>query len=182
MKSNVFLFSLIIPLILIYNAFAVNNSRFVYDKKGKITDLDEISENKEAILLFYSDYNCINCINSLKKCLKLISDSNNVNIFIISRIGSKFDDLKAIYEVTRIKKIFKNYPIYFDIHESDDVGPPTNLKDGLFGRYKLNNFPSLLVFNKDKEVLLTYEELFPDNYTVETLYKKILSALKKTSK
>lgn len=179
MKINI-IFSLVY-LLLSWNISISQNQIQLLDIYGKIINLEQKTLKKSTILLFYSDYNCINCINVLKGSLVRLGDSLNIKVLIISRLPTKFDELDAVHTYNRIKKRFDSDEIYFDIHQSIDTWPPTNIEDGLFGKYKLNKFPAVLVIYNTKEILLTYDELFPDNYTIVTLYKKILQSIKKIS-
>lgn len=155
----------------------------VSEVNGNTVVIDSVGYNKPLLIIFFHTYNCISCIDSLRLVISsLESKKIEFDYFVLARTRVPRDLIEAFQLKKEIRKIFPSAIVYFDIHQKHDKWPPTNLKDGLFGKYRLKLFPSVLILNKKKEILLTFEELFPDNYTVETINKKILSALKKTSK
>lgn len=96
---------------------------------------------------------------------------------LLTRLNPNFDYLDAILEINKISNIFKSLPIFFDIHHNQDKWPPDDIQDGLFGKYKLKKFPALLVTKGKIEVLLSYDELFSENYNSTTVNKLLINAI-----
>jgi thioredoxin-related protein len=148
----------------------------VYDLKGNIKTLEEISENKPLIIVFFSTYTCISCNEELNAIFDSLCGKYNLKVILIGRLKGKFDILDAYEQKNIIKKYFPDYQLYFDIHNSTDIWPPKNLKGGLFQFYKVEKFPAILFFNKGLKEFVSYDKLFPEekhNNLISTIEEKI---------
>ncbi len=155
----------------------------VYDIKGNIKTLQEISENKTLVIIFFSTYTCISCNEEINTVLDSLSEKYNLKVIIIGRLRGEFDLLEA-YELKNIvKKYFPNYQLYLDIHHSNDVWPPKNLQGGFFQSYKVERFPAILFYNKGLNEFVSYDMLFPTenhNNLLNDIEAKIIKIMNKS--
>lgn len=184
---NRLLFFLFLNLFFILYSFVISQDEIItkiefLDVKGNKVVIDSVGFYQPLMVILFHNYNCISCLNSLKYVLDTIKGSKlDIEFIVVSRTRESRNIVESFELKKSINKIFGNISIYFDIHENLDTWPPSNIEEGLFGKYKLNKFPAVLVIYNSKEILLTYDELFPENYTNKTLYQKILQSIKKIS-
>lgn len=184
---NRLLFFLFFNLFFVFHCFVISQDEIIknyefLDVKGNKVVIDSIGFNQPVIVILFHNYNCINCLYSLKYVLDTMKgNKHGVDFIVISRTREPKNIVESFELKKSINKIFGNVSVYFDLHQKTDTWPPSNIEEGLFGKYKLSKFPSVLVIYNTKEILLTYDELFPENYTNKTLYQKILQAVKKIS-
>ncbi len=134
----------------------------VYDIKGNIKTLQEVSENKPLIIVFFSTYTCINCNYELNSTLDKLLKKISFKVIVLSRLSEAFNIIDAYKEKKLIKTYYPKFDVYFDIHNSDDSWPPKNLQGGLFQFYKVEKFPAILIVKSNFIKYLPYEFLFND--------------------
>jgi len=184
---NRLLFFLFFNLFIIFQSIAFSQDQKMktlefLDVKGNKVVIDSVGFNQPLIIILFHNYNCIDCLNSLKCVLDSMKRSKQgLEFIVVSRTRESRNIVESFELKKSINKIFGNISVYFDIHQNIDTWPPSNVEDGLFGKYKLNKFPAVVVIYNTKEILLTYDELFPENYTKNTLYHKILKTIKEIS-
>lgn len=139
---KILLFALLLGNVLEKNFLIENTSN---RKIEEINQWDSIS-----FLILYSQYNCTDCFDKLIPLIQ--KEYPQAQIRIIARCGQiNFEGKKRCYDA--IPKILKKFPIYFDIHNSFDPWPPKNLKDGIFGYYKVSITPVLLYYEPSRPLI-----------------------------
>lgn len=157
-KNSKYLISF--SLLLIFSCCQANEISQVYDIKGNIIKLQEMTENKPLVIVFFSTYTCINCNNELNSTLDKLLKKIAFKVIILSRLSGPFNIIDAYKEKKLIKSYYPNFDVYFDIHHSEDPWPPKNLQGGLFQDYKVEKFPAILIIKKNNIKYLPYEFLF----------------------
>ena len=137
----------------------------VYDSKGKMQTIEDVSKGENLIIVFFSHYTCIKCNEDLNIVLDSLAKKYAIKVIILSRLKNDFDIVDAYKLKSSIKKYYPNYDVFFDIHHSTDPWPPINLKGGLFYKYNITLTPSVLVINNKIKTYYDYNTLFNDDNT-----------------
>ncbi|MCX7880557.1 MAG: hypothetical protein N2517_07835, partial [Ignavibacteria bacterium] len=56
------------------------------------------------------------------------------------------------------------FKIFFDVHAEKDPWPPYNLKDGIFGKYKISKTPAYFICTNDTIIFVPYEKIEKELY------------------
>ncbi|QLH52977.1 MAG: hypothetical protein CH6_0491 [Candidatus Kapaibacterium sp.] len=135
----------------------------VEDDNGNYINLSKTNNNYIIICFHY--YNCVNCfkiISRLKErypsyeiCVLARVSKNNYN----NKIRMKYDVKKILGPL-----VYDKFKIYFDVHNDEDPWPPINLKDGIFGKYRISKTPSYFILTKDTLIFVPYEQIEKELY------------------
>lgn len=130
----------------------------VEDTNGNTIDLISIGQNHLIICFHY--YNCIGCFKIIQRLEKKY---RNFKICFLARVTRNEFSLKQRMEFEIKKKLSKFYRkefvIYYDVHKEEDPWPPINLKEGIFGKYKISKTPAYFVLTKDTLIFVPYEQI-----------------------
>jgi hypothetical protein len=162
----------LLPLLLVFLIATTLKSEDifnVYDTKGKIYTIEEVSVGKDLIIVFFTHYTCIKCNEDLNTVLDSLAKKYEIKVIILSRLKDDFDIVDAYKLKSSIKKYHPNYDVFFDIHNSTDPWPPIKLKGGLFHKYNITMTPAVLIMNNHTKEYLDYKTLFGNDNTNKLL-------------
>jgi hypothetical protein len=163
--------------LLIFTLLFVNNSNSLIDyeklKNFKILSIanDTIKFRsilkKNTMIIFYNNYSCADCLKNLISSSKT-TYKNQFNIVMIIRSDENIVSRKI--DLTRVNNKFKIKKILFDCNKGIDSWPPKNLEGGLFGFFKIEKTPAVLMcINFNKIHYFSYEKLSSNNFLIENL-------------
>jgi hypothetical protein len=156
------LFVLIVLLILL--EIRTKPEFFLENDKNQLLSFKFLTKSTKWLFILYSNYNCIDCVLKLDHFVNSLKDTN-IKKGVIIRCDNNIMIKKEL--LNKIKKLLPGYYVFFDIHKSEDPWPPCNLKDGIFGYFKVCQTPSLL-FADDKRIkFLSNGFLFGENFSIE---------------
>lgn len=163
-------------LITIITVFAAKAQIKVINSHGETISFSSVLQEKSVVFL-HKNATCIACKRNLGKFLKEHIDTNNITIHAVASILYSpstywlFDS-----EIRRICPKTKH--VYFDYSSYNSMDSLGTNSDGLFGYYKIEDSPSLLLVNKEKTLLIKYKEIFEGYAVSETIKKMILDFFK----
>jgi hypothetical protein len=130
------------------------------------TVINITDEGKPAVIVFYSNYSCHDCFYYVRDAIEEI---DSINKIVLIRCNNSILQRREMMQGA--KKIFgKKWQFLFDIHKSQDIWPPNNLKEGLFGKYKVNITPSiLLIYSKDSVVFVSFKKTVNKKTLIKTM-------------
>jgi hypothetical protein len=118
------------------------------------TEQNLLKENTPSAIVFYSNYSCHDCFYDVKDAIEEI---DNVNKVVLIRCNNSILQRREMMQGTQ--KIFgSKWRIFFDIHESEDIWPPNNLKEGLFGYYNVSKTPAVILTYKDSVLFIPFKK------------------------
>jgi len=137
-------------------------------ENGQLITLNSLTKSTNWIFILFNNYNCVDCVKELDTCLKRIQDTNLIKGVIV-RCENNVIAKKEI--LAKIQKNLIGYSFFFDYHKLKDPWPPCNLKEGIFGYYKICQSPSILLANKYSIRFISYKDLFGKKLSVDSLLR-----------